>query len=177
METIAGIDAVLGQRPRALGILLQQDVPVVVEVADDGHGNTEAVEAVHDVRHGRGSSVVVDGDAHQFGTGAGQSRTLPDGAVNVGGVGVGHGLHHNWCIAADADPTNGGCISFSALNLGHTGATKSVTRNGQIYLRRAWKFVGAERSAGHLTKWNYRPSKSEIMLGVLRSEFPVDFGA
>ena len=33
---VAGIDAVLGQRPGALGILLQQDVSVVVEVADDG---------------------------------------------------------------------------------------------------------------------------------------------
>jgi hypothetical protein len=41
---VAGIDAVLGQRARALGILLQQDVAVVMEVADDGHAHAELVE-------------------------------------------------------------------------------------------------------------------------------------
>ena len=124
METVAGIDAVLGQCPGALGILLQQDMAVVVEVADDGHRHAEAIEAVDDVGHGRGGGVIVDGDAHQFGAGAGQGGTLPDGAVNVGGVGVGHGLHHNGCIAADADSAYRGGICFSALNLGHTGVEK-----------------------------------------------------
>jgi hypothetical protein len=43
-----------------------------VEVADDGHVDAEAVEAVDDVRHSGGGGVVVDGDAHQFGAGARQ---------------------------------------------------------------------------------------------------------
>ena len=66
IETVARIDAVLGQRSRALGILLQQNVTVVVEVADDGHGNAEPVEAVDDERHSLGGLVIVDGDAHQL---------------------------------------------------------------------------------------------------------------
>ena len=66
-----------------------------------------------------GGLVIVDGHPHQFGAGAGQSGDLPDGAVNIGGVGVGHGLHHNWCIAADANPADRGGISLSALNLSH----------------------------------------------------------
>ena len=63
---IARVDAVLGQRPRALGILLQQNVTVVMKVADDGHGNAEPVEAVHDERYSLGGLVIVDGDAHQL---------------------------------------------------------------------------------------------------------------
>ena len=119
--TIAGIDAVLGQRPRALGILLQQDVPVVMEVADDGHGDAQLLQPVDDVRHSFGGVIVVDGDAHQFGAGTGQRHRLADGAVNVGSVGVGHRLHHNWCTSADAHAANRGLISLLTLNLSHTG--------------------------------------------------------
>ncbi len=99
-----------------------------MEVADDGHRDAEAVEAIHNVGHGSRGGVVVDGDADQFRTGTGQGCTLADGAVDIGGIGVGHGLHHNWCIAADANPADQSCVSFSALNLSHTGLLKSLTR-------------------------------------------------
>src|ERR1019366_3565548 len=98
---IPRIDAIFGQRLHACGILLQQDMAVVVEVADDRHRKAKAVEAVHNVGHGGSGGVVVNRDAHQFGTGTSQGCTLADGAVNIGGVGVGHGLHHDWCIAAN----------------------------------------------------------------------------
>ena len=42
---VAGIDAVLGERAGALGILLQQQMAVVVEVADDGDADAEFVES------------------------------------------------------------------------------------------------------------------------------------
>ena len=73
---VAGIDAVLGQRPGALGILLEQDMAVVMEVADDGHVDAESGPGR---RRCAGTalrgSVIVHGDAHQFGPGAGQRRT------------------------------------------------------------------------------------------------------
>ena len=118
---VAGINAVLRQRLGAVGKLLEQEVSVVVEVADDGHANAEAVEAVNDGSDGGSGSVVVHGDADEFGAGASKGRDLADGAFNVGRVGVGHGLHHNWCIAAHADASDGGRVRLSALYLSHTG--------------------------------------------------------
>ena len=50
---VAGIDAVLGEGAGAVGILLQQEVAVVVEVADDGDADAEFVERVDDFGHGR----------------------------------------------------------------------------------------------------------------------------
>ena len=49
MFDVAGIDAVLGQRPRALRILLQQEVAVVVEVADDRNAHAVLVELLDDL--------------------------------------------------------------------------------------------------------------------------------
>ncbi len=74
---------------------------VVVEVADERRDDAALGEAVADVRHGLRGLVAVDGDANQLGAGAGQRRDLGDGAVDVGGVGVGHRLHDDGCAAAD----------------------------------------------------------------------------
>ena len=60
---VAGIDAVLGEGPRAVGILLEQDVAVVMEVADDGHADAEFIERLHDLGHSLGGGFGVDGDA------------------------------------------------------------------------------------------------------------------
>ncbi len=76
---VAGINAVLSQIAGALGIFRQQDVPVVVKVANDGHAHALLVEFLDDPRDGGGSLVVVDGDPHQFRSGAGESRNLLDG--------------------------------------------------------------------------------------------------
>ncbi len=54
-------------------------MPVVVEVADDGHAHALLVEFLDDAGNGGGSFFVIDGDAHQFRPGAGQSGTLLDG--------------------------------------------------------------------------------------------------
>ena len=64
-----------------------------MEVADDRHADAQLRDALLDLRHGGGRLVAVDGDAHQFGAGAGERRDLPRGAFDVGRVGVGHRLH------------------------------------------------------------------------------------
>jgi hypothetical protein len=35
-----------------------------------------------------------------------KGRNLGDGGVHVGGIGVGHRLHHNRCAATDNDPAD-----------------------------------------------------------------------
>ena len=92
---------------------------VVVEVADDGDGDAVLVELVDDRGDGGCGFVVVDGDADQFRPGAGQGRDLLDGGGNVGGVGVGHRLHHDRCIAADAHTADRSRNGLSTLNLSH----------------------------------------------------------
>ena len=77
------------------------------------------VELLDDGRDGGSGFFVVDRDANQFGAGPRQRRDLLDGAGDVGGIGVGHRLHHNRCIAADADAIDRARDGFSALNVCH----------------------------------------------------------
>ena len=100
---VAGIDAILVERLGAGGVLGEQGVAVVVEVADERHRHAHLRQAVADVRHGLGRLVAVDRDAHDLGAGAGQRRPLARGRLHVGGVGVGHRLHDDRRIAADDD--------------------------------------------------------------------------
>ena len=81
---------------------------VVVEVADDGYAHTQLVEFLDNAGNGGGSLFVVDGSAHQFRASAGEGGALLDGGGDVGGVGVGHRLHHNGCIRADAHAAHDG---------------------------------------------------------------------
>ncbi len=61
---VARIDAVLGQRFGTGGVFLEQDVSVVVEVADDRHADGALIKLLDDIREGGGSVFIVDGDAH-----------------------------------------------------------------------------------------------------------------
>jgi len=97
---------------------------VVVEVSDDGNANAQLLEAFVDVRNRFRGIIVVNGDADDFAASASQRGDLLDRSGNVGGVGVGHGLHHDWCSAADADfsstiVADDGGERFSAKNLCH----------------------------------------------------------
>ena len=116
---VAGIDAVLGQGPGAFGKLLEQKVSVVMEVADDGDANALSIELLDDGRDRSRGFFVVDRDPHQLRAGLGQRGNLLDGGRNVSGIGIGHRLHHNWCIAADSHAANRACNGFSASNICH----------------------------------------------------------
>ena len=56
--------------------------------------------------HGLGRLVAVDGDANEFGAGAGEFGDLRHGRIDIGRVGVGHRLHDDGRIAADRDIAN-----------------------------------------------------------------------
>jgi len=86
METLPGLILYFAR----VGVLAEQEMPVVVEVSDDGRGPTLLCEAFNDVGNGLRGIVVVDGDAHHLGTGASECGDLLDRAFDVCGVGVGH---------------------------------------------------------------------------------------
>ena len=100
---IAGIDAVFVQRLGASRIVRQQLVADIMEIADQRRGDATLAQAVADMRHGSGGLIAVDRDPHHFGPGARQGCDLGDGAVDIGGVGVGHRLHDDRGAAADGD--------------------------------------------------------------------------
>jgi len=76
---VAGIDSVFRERLGAGGIFFQEQVAVVVEVSDDGDVDVLIGQLFDDVRDGGGSVFVIDGDADEFGSGAGEGGDLADG--------------------------------------------------------------------------------------------------
>ncbi len=106
LADVAGIDPVLGERLRAVGVLAQQLVAVEMEIADERNAAAVGIESLADRGHGGGGLLGVDGDPHQFGTGRGERLDLGDGCADVGGIGVGHRLHHDGRAAADGDVTH-----------------------------------------------------------------------
>ena len=103
---VAWIDAVFRQGFGTIRVLLQQQVAVVMEVADDGHADAEFVECFDDLGHSAGGFIGVHGDAHQFGTRAGKGHRLVDGGGDVRRVGVGHRLDDDGVASADLDVTD-----------------------------------------------------------------------
>jgi len=71
------------------------------------------------VGNGGRSCFVVDRHPDQFRSGASERGDLLDRGGDVGSVGVGHRLHHNWCIRADLDVPDGRSNGFAALDEGH----------------------------------------------------------
>src|SRR5439155_16085467 len=66
---IAGIDAVFIERLCAVRIFCEQDVPVVMEVADDWNITARCEKALLDFGDGGCGLRVVDGPANDFGSG------------------------------------------------------------------------------------------------------------
>jgi len=103
---IAWVDPVLGQHPGSGRFGLQQLVAVVVKISDQRHRHIDQRQLVRDPRQrGRGLGVV-DGQPHQFRAGPPQRRHLLDRGRDIGGVGIGHRLHHYRRVAADAQRTD-----------------------------------------------------------------------
>ena len=84
-------------------MIAEQLVADVVEIADQRDTDAALEKRVADMRHGGGRLVAIDRDPHQFGARAPQRRNLTRRRLDVGGVGVGHRLHHDRRAAADRD--------------------------------------------------------------------------
>src|SRR5712692_1461756 len=114
---IARIDAVLGQRPGAGGVLGEQDVAVVVEVADD-----RRLHLTDDLGDGARGLFIVDRHAHEFAAGGVQRLDLGHGAGDVGRVRIGHGLDDDGALAADLDAAHVHQDGLPALRATHIGS-------------------------------------------------------
>ena len=122
---VAGIDAILVERLGAGGVIGEQLVPDVVKIADDRHIDVHAQQPLLDVRHGGSRLVTIDGYADEL-----RARTRKRGylfgcPLDVGGVGIGHRLHHHRGATADGDVTylhGDGSVPFrGAGKLHHRG--------------------------------------------------------
>ena len=122
---IARVDAVFGQRLGAGRMIGQQLVADIVEVADQRDIDAEPQQPFTNARNGGGRFIAVDRDAHQFGAGAMQGRDLRHRAINVGRIGVGHGLHHDRRAAADGHAAD---IDADRMPAGKRGGMKSGHR-------------------------------------------------
>ena len=103
---IARVDAVLVERLGAGRMIGQELVADVVEVADDRRVHAHLEQALLDVRNRGRRLVAIDGNAHDLGTRARQRRHLPHCSVDIGGIGIGHGLHDDGGAAADQHPAD-----------------------------------------------------------------------
>ena len=122
---VARVDAVLGERAGAVGILGQQHVAVVVEVADHRHGH------LLDDRGDRPRRRLgVHGDAHQLAARRVERVDLGHRPGHVGGVGVGHGLDDDRPGAAHLDPTHVHRDRLAALRRAHLGPHHSTVTPG-----------------------------------------------
>ena len=116
---VAGIDAVLVQRLRALREARQQQVAVVVEVADERRRHAGVEHAPLDLGDGRGGLGHVDGHAHHLGAGLGELDALLSRARGIGRVGHRHRLDHDGRAAADLDRTDPDADSLVELDCVH----------------------------------------------------------
>ena len=98
---VARVDAVFVERFGAGGMVDEQLMADVVEVADQRRGDAHRHEPVADMRNGGGGFVAIDRDAHHLRARAGERGDLKRRRFDVGGVGVGHGLDDDRRAAAD----------------------------------------------------------------------------
>src|SRR5262245_38148670 len=98
---VAGIDSVLVERHRTILVLAQQDVPVVMKIADYRRRNVTIAQTLHDFTCSRCSLAGIDRDADKFGTSGRERFDLRNCACNVCGIGVCHGLNGHRMVAAD----------------------------------------------------------------------------
>jgi len=102
----------------AQAVLAQQLVPVEVEVADDRHADAELRQPLDDRRHRRCSFLGVHRHPDQLGAGDRQRPDLQCRRLDVGGVGVGHGLHDHRMAATHGDgaDADGGRLAADRLH-------------------------------------------------------------
>ena len=92
---VAGIDAIFRERFGTGRLGAQQLMAVVMKIADQRHTHAHHVEALANLRHGRRGLGGVDSQAHEFRANAREFGHLFGCADDIGGIGIGHGLHHH----------------------------------------------------------------------------------
>ena len=97
------VDPVLVESLGALRVLRQEDVAVVMEIADERGRASREQEPALQGRHGLRRFRQVHRHAKQLGSGLPQFQALLQGRVDIRRVGVAHRLHDDGRAASDAD--------------------------------------------------------------------------
>ena len=100
---VTGIDSILCQGAGTGAVAAEQFMAVEMEITHQRDVAIERSKLVDDVRYRCGGLVVIDGDAHQFRAAVVEAFDLLDGGGNIGGIGVGHGLHHHRRTTTEPD--------------------------------------------------------------------------
>jgi hypothetical protein len=104
LETdVAGVDAVFRQALGTVRIAGEQEVAVVMKIADQRDPAARGIEQLADPTDLARRFLGVDRDAHQLRARRRQGLHLAHGSQGVGRVGVGHRLHHDGVAAPDGD--------------------------------------------------------------------------
>jgi len=128
---VPGIDPVFGQGLGTGGIFRQQQVAVVVEVADERNAAAHGVQTVADARHLLSRFFRIDRDAHEFRAGGRQLLDLARRSHGIGRVGVGHGLDDDRVVASNGDVANLHAHAAAAdIPLEYVHAARTPSRRG-----------------------------------------------
>jgi hypothetical protein len=132
---VPGVDSILRKCLRAIRVLLEQDMPVVVEVPDYRDTNSLLAEPLDDMRHGLRGLTGIDRDANQLGAGTREIGDLFGCGFYIDGVGIGHRLDDDRVASADAHAV-------------HVYGDRLSSLDGQGLLLKNRAESGADRMAG-----------------------------
>jgi hypothetical protein len=100
---ITGVDAVLVERFGAVRVARQEQMPVVVKIADKRGGAARVEHTPLDFGHGLRGFGDIDRDTDELGTRFGELNTLLSGRGGVDGIGAGHRLDDDGSAAPNLD--------------------------------------------------------------------------
>ncbi len=103
---VARVDAVLGKRRGAVGVLGQQQMAVVVKVADERHADAQPSSCWRMTGTACAAASLLTVTRTSSEPACASCATWIAVAIGVGGVGVRHRLHHDRVLGADRDAPN-----------------------------------------------------------------------
>ena len=112
---IAGIDPVFGERFSASRILAQEEMAIVVKVADDRDVCTDLGNPVPDVRNCCCRFGAINSNPHQLRARIRELGHLARRRLDLSGIGIGHRLDYDRCAATDGDLADLYANRFSPL--------------------------------------------------------------
>ena len=114
---VAGIDAIFIESSGAVGIFGQQNMAVIVKIADERRFAAGVEHALLDFGNSGSGFGDVYRDAHHFRTGGGKLEALLHGGSDIGGVGIGHRLDDDRSASTDGHAAD--FDSMSLVSMGH----------------------------------------------------------
>ena len=127
---IAGVYSIFVERLGAGGMIVEQLMADIMEIADQRDVAAHFRKTVANMRHGRGGLIAVDGDPHEFGARIGERRDLGRRPFDIGRIRVGHRLDGDRRAATGEDRRIAGANA-------HANGAASGREPGDVRVREA----------------------------------------